>query len=163
MNHFYVYLHMKKDTKEVFYVGKGCGQRAYSKKRNQYWHNIVNKNGYIIKIVSKNLNENLALKIEETLICFYKIKHLAEANICISGGLNGLTGKPCPEMSKQKSKEASSGENSKVAKKVINILTNEIWHTISGAAKANNLTQPTLTRYLLGKRENITNLRLLQE
>ena len=162
MNHFYVYLHKRKDTNEVFYVGKGAKNRAYStSNRNKYWHNIVNKAGYTVEIISKNLNEKIAYQFEEVLITFYRIKNLAKANIS-SGGIgstSGVTGRPCPESVKIK----NSGKNSKISRKVIDISTNIIWDTISEAAKANNIKQPTLTRYLSGKRENITNLRLLQE
>lgn len=31
MTDFYVYLHRKKTTKEVFYVGKGSGDRVWSR------------------------------------------------------------------------------------------------------------------------------------
>jgi hypothetical protein len=49
---FYVYIHYRVDSLEPFYVGKGCGN-CYKDaiKRNQYWHRIVSKCGFIPKIL----------------------------------------------------------------------------------------------------------------
>ena len=61
---FYTYIHIRPDTNEPFYVGKGKGRRHKTKSgRNQYWHNIVNKNGGIFesKIIFEGLTEKEAL------------------------------------------------------------------------------------------------------
>ena len=60
----YTYIHIRPDTNEPFYVGKGKGRRHKTKSgRNQYWHNIVNKNGGIFesKIIFEGLTEKEAL------------------------------------------------------------------------------------------------------
>lgn len=45
-NSFYTYLHRRNDTGQVFYVGKGKGQRAHDKyKRSAHWKRIVAKHG----------------------------------------------------------------------------------------------------------------------
>lgn len=57
-NNHYIYFHINPVKNEIFYVGKGSNQRAWSKrKRNPYWHHIVNKYGYIINIVEENLTK----------------------------------------------------------------------------------------------------------
>ena len=67
---FYVYVHICEDSGEVFYVGKGKGQRAWSKNREPYWHNFVESIGrkYKVKIVAEGLSESEALRQEEALL-----------------------------------------------------------------------------------------------
>lgn len=68
-NIYYVYGHYRKDTNLLFYVGKGKNKRAWDKNsRNKYWHHIVNKVGYEVDIIYKNLTEEQAFKNEIALI-----------------------------------------------------------------------------------------------
>jgi len=93
-NIFYIYAHYTKDTKELFYIGKGKNNRAYIKtKRNPLWTNISNKHGFLICILEVNLNEIDAYSLEEKYI-----KELRpRANISI-GGKNHFSGyKRSPE------------------------------------------------------------------
>ena len=63
-NNFIVYIHIRPDINEPFYVGKGIPKRDRSKYgRNQHWHNIVNKNNGIFesKILFEGLSEEEAL------------------------------------------------------------------------------------------------------
>ena len=63
--YFYVYLHLKSDTKEPFYVGKGCGGRAWNfNNRNQFWINTKNKHGIVVQILKFDMNELEALTCE---------------------------------------------------------------------------------------------------
>jgi len=56
VNKYYIYFHINPLKNEVFYVGRGCGNRAYVKRnRNKYWNNTVNKYGYIIDLVEIEL------------------------------------------------------------------------------------------------------------
>ena len=51
-NIYYVYLHLKADTNEIFYVGKGKGVRATTlHNRNNYWKNVVTKHGFIVRYI----------------------------------------------------------------------------------------------------------------
>jgi len=69
---FYVYIHRKKTTKEVFYVGKGKGNRAYQKsRRNKFWKNIVEKHDFIVDFVEVGLQEWAAFELEQNLIAYY--------------------------------------------------------------------------------------------
>jgi len=67
---FYVYLH--RDVKgSIFYVGKGTGERAWSKDRHAAWLKYVETrlNGeYDVEIHLKNLDEIEALELEDKLI-----------------------------------------------------------------------------------------------
>jgi transcription-repair coupling factor (superfamily II helicase) len=69
-----VYIHTKKNTNEVFYVGIGkSSKRPYQiQNRNQFWKNIVQKYGFDIKITHQNICWEEACSIEKYLIFFYK-------------------------------------------------------------------------------------------
>lgn len=73
---FYVYTH-RKPNGEVFYVGKGSGDRYKSKKdRSQHWHRVVKKHGYTARIELENLTEKDALSKEIELISYYGMENL---------------------------------------------------------------------------------------
>jgi hypothetical protein len=66
---FYIYVHMKATDDSVFYVGKGSKYRYTTKQgRNQYWHRIVDKHGFIAEIVKSNLSFDEANACEIELI-----------------------------------------------------------------------------------------------
>lgn len=76
-NRFYVYEHLKPNTGEVFYIGKGCKNRAYqTRSRNNHWTNIVNKYGLEVNIIYKNLTNQEAGQKEIDLIEFYGLDNL---------------------------------------------------------------------------------------
>ena len=79
-----VYVHKRKDTNSIFYVGVGKDEnRAYQKiGRNRYWHNIVNKVGYNVQITHTNLVWEEATSIEKYLIAFYGRKDLNIGDLC---------------------------------------------------------------------------------
>jgi len=70
MNEYYVYTHLNPNTKEVFYVGIGKGNRAWNQwaGRNKFWENYVNKHGFEVELISENLTRKQAEKIEINLI-----------------------------------------------------------------------------------------------
>lgn len=69
---YYVYLHRKATTGEIFYVGKGFKNRAYSKlERNRHWNFIAKKHGFIVEIVERGLQEWAAFELESELIALY--------------------------------------------------------------------------------------------
>ena len=74
---YYVYEWFRPDTNECFYVGKGCGQRAWSySNRNYIFTEVINE---LIKkrlkpkifIYKGNLAEEQALKIEGERIAYW--------------------------------------------------------------------------------------------
>jgi hypothetical protein len=68
-----VYVHRRKDSNEVFYVGMGKYKSRSEKKtnRNKYWHNIVNKHGYTKEIVLSGVTWDEAINEEIRLISEY--------------------------------------------------------------------------------------------
>lgn len=86
---FYVYVHRKNSDGQIFYVGKGMGNRALSRHgRNNYWHNVVNKHGYTVEIVLNGMEEPIAFELECELIAFY-----GRENLCnLTSGGDGASG-----------------------------------------------------------------------
>ena len=83
-NRFYVYEHLKPNTGEVFYIGRGTKNRAYqTRSRNNHWTNIVNKYGLEVNIVYNNLTSSEANQKEIELINFYGFDNLCNMT---SGG-----------------------------------------------------------------------------
>lgn len=72
MNNYYVYLHRKATNGEVFYVGKGSGNRAWSKgNRSKFWKDTANKYGFTVEIYIVNVQEWYAYEVERELIAYY--------------------------------------------------------------------------------------------
>lgn len=93
-NDFYVYGHYKLNSSIPFYIGKGRKNRAWhTNNRTKYWHNIVNKYGYQIKLLYKNLSESKAISKEIELIVKYGRKDMG-TGILINNtnGGEGLSG-----------------------------------------------------------------------
>ena len=88
-NKYYVYLHKKLGTNDIFYVGKGSGDRAFdfSKSgRNSYWNNIKNKYGVDVEILFDNLSEEDAFRCEKDVILELEYFGYKLANITKGGG-----------------------------------------------------------------------------
>jgi len=65
MNDYYVYLHRRLDTSEVFYIGHGNNKRAYSKERNKDWLKTVEvSDGYSVEFIADSLSKIEAKAIE---------------------------------------------------------------------------------------------------
>ena len=111
-NNFIVYIHIRHDINEPFYVGKGIPKRDRSKYgRNQYWHNIVNKNNGVFesKILFEGLSEEEALLKEREIELDLKNKGYILANIAECGIKAGTTGMKHSEESKRKISEGLKG------------------------------------------------------
>ena len=77
-NIFYVYIHQKLTDGKCFYVGKGTGNRYITpQSRNRYWHDIVNKHGFIPKIIINNISEEKAFELESTIS-----RQIGYSNLC---------------------------------------------------------------------------------
>ena len=69
---YYVYVHRKMTNGEIFYVGKGRGDRGWKHyKRNNMWFGTARKYGVAVEIVFDNLTETQALDIEGDYIEFF--------------------------------------------------------------------------------------------
>lgn len=71
MRGYYVYLHRDRATGRVFYVGKGCGDRAWNtSERNDEWKDHVStlNKGWEVILAHQDLSEMEALELEEQLV-----------------------------------------------------------------------------------------------
>lgn len=86
---YYVYIHKKKTTGEIFYVGKGSGNRyRYANSRNSKWKAIVKKSGFIPVIICDNIRKEYdAFKIEAHYVKLLCTERLAN---CSPGGGGGV-------------------------------------------------------------------------
>ena len=112
-NNFIVYIHVRPDINEPFYVGKGIpGREIRTCGRNQYWHNIVNKNNGIFefKILFERLSEEEALLKERKIELDLKNKGYILTNIIECGVKAGTTGMKHSEESKRKISEGLKGQ-----------------------------------------------------
>jgi len=67
---YYVYVHKDPDG-NVFYVGKGAGQRAWSQDHDAVWHRYVSEKlggRYEVEIIKSELKEEEALELENELM-----------------------------------------------------------------------------------------------
>lgn len=92
---YYVYIHKRKETEKIFYVGKGTisnrgTHRADStKNRNIHWHRVVEKDGgYDYEIFKDGLTESEAFELEKKLIEDIGIENLCNMT---EGGMGGDT------------------------------------------------------------------------
>jgi hypothetical protein len=95
---YYVYTHIRLDTNEPFYVGKGKNRRAYSfhpVHRNKYWTKIYLKCNKNIKVIleKENLTEEEALREEINITNKYLDLGYKLCHICNPGskGSSGHT------------------------------------------------------------------------
>ena len=71
-----VYIHVRNDSKVVFYVGMGSLARSKTPHgRNAHWQNVAKK-GYTIEIVRDGLTTDEALALEKETIAAYGLENL---------------------------------------------------------------------------------------
>lgn len=88
---FYTYAHYKADTKEIFYIGKGSGRRAYdSSQRSKFWKSVVAKHGFSVEILASWDCEKDAFSHEKFLIETFRSMGFRLCNMTDGGeGVSG--------------------------------------------------------------------------
>lgn len=107
---YYVYVHRKSDTGDIFYVGKGKGRRAYAKdSRNVWWKRTVNRHGVRVEIILSGLSEECAFSLEAAYI--NRLRAMGVNLVNVTDGGRGTPGaRPRPE-TRAKLRKCQSGEN----------------------------------------------------
>ena len=118
MEQYYVYTHLNPQTKEIFYVGIGKGNRAWNKGagRNKFWENYVNKYGFEVEIIAENITRNQAGKIEIELITHLGRRQIEEGGTLVNrsiGGDGGSGGYTHTEEWKRQHSERQLGKKKK--------------------------------------------------
>lgn len=190
MNNCYVYKHIRLDNNKLFYIGIGTGsnyKRAYTKHgRNIFWKRVVNKTNYLIIIYKDNLTREEACKEEIRLIDLYNGRYLSNLTIGgegiknmslyiknkirekLKGNKNSLGVKwkrKSVYTEKERTTLKNRLQNNKYANslKVIDTITNHIYHSVKEASRLNNIPEITLTRWLKGITKNKSNLKYYYE
>lgn len=100
---YYVYEWFKKETGEIFYVGKGKGNRYKSlANRNPYFMNVYNKYESDVRIVRDNMTEKESLEFEYELIKKYRDEFGEDYLTNLTSGMDGYIGFTRTEISKEK-------------------------------------------------------------
>jgi hypothetical protein len=111
---FYVYLHRKATTGEVFYVGKGRGRRAWkahNETRSALWLQVVAKHGLIVEIAQDGLQEWYAHELECELISLHGRRDTGHGQLVnFTDGGDGASGCKSSESKKQKLSEHFKGK-----------------------------------------------------
>lgn len=108
---YYTYSHNKPDG-TPFYIGKGVKNRAYSKKRNKYWQNIVDKYGYEVQILAYWKTNKEALDHEILLISCFKDMGIKLTNM--TNGGEGMNGHTASQETKEKISKSLKGRQGKI-------------------------------------------------
>lgn len=93
MMDYYTYLHLKADTGEIFYVGKGMASRKRAEShfnRTKYWRNVVAKHGLVVKIAAYWEHELDAFAHECLLIS--SLRGMGVCLVNLTDGGDGLRG-----------------------------------------------------------------------
>tara|TARA_R110000737_G_scaffold265485_1_gene273157 strand:- start:50 stop:583 length:534 start_codon:yes stop_codon:yes gene_type:complete len=162
-NNKVVYVHKKKTTGEIFYVGIGNERRPRSKERTDFWHKVANKHGVIIEILRKNLSWEEASDIEIELIKYHGKKSIDQGTLVnMTDGGDGNNGLILSDETKHKMSLAKLGtkqskETIKNKSWIINQLTLDgefikQWPSIKEAARQLDLHATTISAAIKGVR-----------
>lgn len=114
---YFVYLHRRQDTGEVFYVGKGTRTplKQYirantTNRRNIFWKRIVAKAGYDVEVVADFFREADAFTLEQQLIAQYK-RSVDGGTLCnLTSGGEGHSGLSPSQETRRKMSEKAKGK-----------------------------------------------------
>ena len=115
---YFIYLHRRHDTDEIFYVGKGTRTqgkgyyRAYTNYgRNEIWGHIVKKISYSVELIADFFLEDDAFTFERELIVKYGMRCNGGSLCNLTIGGDGRTGLSPSAETRVKLSMALSGTN----------------------------------------------------
>lgn len=129
MREFYVYMYVIDETNEVFYIGKGKGNRAYTGKRNKFCEDMKSTHNWSVVFIKENLSEDEAFQLEIKLIEEYKKQFNRITNQTLGG--DGISGYQMSEEVKGK-----ISNSSKAKWKDKEFVKRQMWHRQNGVYKS---------------------------
>lgn len=151
---FYVYEHVRPDTGQIFYVGKGFGKRAwFLKERNRHHMHIIGKLARIgmvveVRLIATGLKEQEAFELEIKRIAELRRNKISLVNLTDGG--EGISGLKFSEKSKlmmsnaHKGKTLSAEHRAKISEKSkLYRHSNESKQKISESNKRRKLSEET--------------------
>jgi len=108
LNNYYIYFHINPLKNEVFYVGKGKGNRAYDfKRRGQFYKDYISKyRNIVVDIIEENLTEQEAFEREIFYIKKIGRRDLGLGSLVnLTNGGEGVNGNSSPNKGKTMSDE----------------------------------------------------------
>lgn len=95
---YYVYFHRRRDTNDVFYIGKGRGDRAHSALGRSFgWYRVACDAGRKVEYVKTGMSEADALALERDVIATLRKVGLNLVNVSSGTIYNGERAKPKPK------------------------------------------------------------------
>ena len=156
----YVYMHIREDKNEPFYIGIGNDtsgyKRAYSKRnRNNYWHNIVNKTSYTVHILYDDVTWGDACSKEIDLIAKYKKKSCG-GTLCniADGGNGGNLGEDVSKIMSERRKGHNNGNSFKVYQYTLDGEFIKEWGCAKYASDYYNVTYQNITNCIRGSQKS---------
>jgi hypothetical protein len=150
---FYTYQHRSADTNQIFYVGKGKGNRLFDKnKRGRHWKFYVNKHGFVVEKLIDKVDEELAFFVEVEAIDLYKKRGIKLVNL--TNGGEGCTGFSMKHTEEQKRKWSLMRKGTPSPRKGV-ILTSETKQKIRQSRVGKPLSEEhkkTISQSLLGNK-----------
>lgn len=107
-----MYFHLKPKSEEVYYVGVGHGNRAYSVKpaRNPFWKAVYDKHGIDVVIMHDDLSLSEAFQLERAYIISIGRRDLGTGTLTnLTDGGDGLTNPSLKTRTKMSEKASISG------------------------------------------------------
>ena len=99
---YYIYAWVIKDTQEVFYIGRGHGDRYRTlKNRSKYFHEFYDNYECEPIILLSGLTEKESIEEERLEIAYYRSLGMAKANIHNGGEFGGDVVSNMPEIERQ--------------------------------------------------------------
>jgi hypothetical protein len=117
---YYIYRHVRRDTDQIFYIGKGTilrpthnFKRAFeTRNRNLLWRRIVNKTAYDVEIVMEFASRDACVAKEKEFITLYGRIDLRRGTLAnLTDGGDGSWGLRVSEQERRRRSEAVRGEH----------------------------------------------------
>jgi hypothetical protein len=175
---YYLYRHIRLDKNEPFYIGIGTKPKNATNSeyvranatinRKSPWKNIVAKTDYDIEILLESDDYEFIKQKEIEFIALYGRRDLNKGTLVnLTDGGEGSLNAICSEETKEKIRQRHTGNRvgakNHNCKKVINVITKEVFDYAKEACTTTEYKYSTFKCYLNGNLWNITDFMYLSD